>query len=164
MRPITEALITDLITQAEQSERGRMPYRFHDHHEPVQRMLNALMPGTYVTPHKHQNPDKVELISILRGQAACIHFTQDGDIEAIFVLETNGPVRGVDIRPGVYHTFVALTPCAVLEIIQGPYEAATHKQFASWAPLEGTPEALSYLGKLESRIKAAIKTGAVKQG
>lgn len=164
MRPITEALITDLIIQAEQSERGRMPYCFHEHHEPVQRMLNALLPGTYVTPHKHQNPDKVELINILRGRAACIHFTQDGDVEAIFVLETNGPVRGVDIRPGVYHTFVALTPCAVLEIIQGPYEAATHKQFAAWAPLEGSPDALTYLKKLESIINAAVETGTANQG
>jgi len=160
MRPITESLITNLIAQAEQSERGRMPYRFHEHHEPVQRMLNALMPGTYVTPHKHQNPDKVELISILRGQAACVRFSRDGEVEAVFVLEADGPVRGVDIRPGVYHTFVALTPCAVLEIIQGPYEAATHKQFASWAPLEGTPEAPAYLRQLETLIQTAIETGA----
>ncbi|MBZ0307341.1 MAG: WbuC family cupin fold metalloprotein [Anaerolineae bacterium] len=164
MRPITESLITDLIAQASQSERGRMPYRFHEHHEPVQRMINALMPGTYVTPHHHQNPNKVELISILRGKAACIHFSDSGEVQAIYVLEPDGPVRGVDIRAGVYHTFVALTPCAVLEIIQGPYEAATHKQFAAWAPLEGTLEAPAYLSKLEALVQTAIEQGTANQG
>jgi hypothetical protein len=64
----------------------------------------------------------------------------------------------VDIRPGVYHTMIALTPSAVLEIIQGPYQADTHKQFAAWAPREGTPETRDYLARLEAIAAQAIKS------
>jgi cupin fold WbuC family metalloprotein len=152
VRLITDELIAQLIEQAAQSERKRIPYRFHEHHEPVQRLINAIVPGSYITPHKHENPDKVELITILAGRAAVLRFTDDGHVQDVFVLDTAGPVRGVDIPPRMYHNFVALTPCAVLEIIQGPYHPDTHKQFAAWAPKEGTPECNAYLADLESRI------------
>lgn len=155
MRAITQTLLDDLLEQAARSERKRVPYRFHEHHEPVQRMLNAIMPGSYVTPHKHENPDKVELIAILTGKAALLHFSDQGHIEAVFILEPDGPVRGVDIPPRVYHNFVALTPCVILEIIQGPYQAETHKQFAGWAPREGSPEALGYLQQLEALVNSS---------
>jgi hypothetical protein len=44
----------------------------------------------------------------------------------------------------------------VLEIIQGPYHPDTHKQFAPWAPHEGTPEAAAYLRGLEEQITAQL--------
>ncbi len=156
MRTITNQMIQDLIAQAGNAPRKRVPYNFHEAHEPVQRMINALVPGTYVTPHKHENPDKVELISILTGQAALLHYTDTGEIVDIFILDENGPVRGVDIPPRTYHNFVALTPCAVLEIIQGPYHPDTHKQFATWAPREGSPESTAYLANLESLIRQQL--------
>lgn len=31
------------------------------------------------------------------------------------------------------------------EVKQGPYDPQRAKEFAPWAPLEGTPEALAYL-------------------
>lgn len=154
MRPITQQLLDDLLQQAARDPRGRIPYRFHEHHEPVQRMLNAITPGSYVTPHKHENPDKVELIAVLTGTAVMFEYSDTGDITEMHRMEVTGPVRGVDIPPRVYHNFVAVTPCVVLEIIQGPYHAETHKKFAPWAPLEGTPESLAYLALLESRIAA----------
>ncbi len=150
MRIITDELLDKLIEQARQSERKRVPYNLHKYHETVQRMVNALVPGSYVTPHKHQNPDKVELIAVLTGKVACFRFSETGEIEAMHILEADGPVRAVDIRPGIYHTCIALEPSAVLEIIQGPYQPETHKQFAPWAPLEGTPGTAAYLSRLEA--------------
>ena len=155
MRLITQELLEDLIERAQQSERKRVPYNLHEYHEPVQRMVNALIPGTYVTPHKHQNPDKVELIAVLIGKVACFKFSDTGEVQEVHVLEVDGPVRAVDIRPGIYHTFIALAPSAVLEIIQGPYHPDTHKQFASWAPLEGAPECAAYLARLEALVRSA---------
>ncbi len=157
MRPITQELINQLIAQAAESPRRRVPYNFHEYHEPVQRMINALVPGSYVTPHKHENPDKVELIAALTGRAAMVWYTDAGTIQTVFLLDPAGPVRGVDIPPRTYHNFVALTPCAVLEIIQGPYHPDTHKQFAPWAPREGTPEAAAYLQTLEQEIAEWLK-------
>lgn len=153
MRLITQELIDTLLAQAAQAPRKRVPYNFHEAHEPVQRMINAIVPGSYVTPHKHENPDKVELIAPLVGRAALIHYTDTGAIQDIFILDAAGPVRGIDIPPRTYHNFLALTPCAVLEIIQGPYHPDTHKQFATWAPHEDTPEAAAYLADLEQRVQ-----------
>ena len=158
MRTITQQLLQDLIERAQQSQRKRVPYNLHEYHEPVQRMVNALLPGTYVAPHKHENPDKVELIAVLTGRVACFRFSDTGDVQEVHILEANGPVRAVDIRPGIYHTFVALEPSAVLEIIQGPYQQDTHKQFATWAPLEGTPETVGYLARLETLATTAGTT------
>jgi cupin fold WbuC family metalloprotein len=154
MRLITRELINQLIEQAGQSERKRVPYRFHEHTDPVQRMINAIVPGSYITPHKHENPDKVEMIAILAGKAAVVHFSDTGQVQDVFVLDENGPIRGVDIPPRLYHNFVALTPCAVLEIIQGPYQAETHKKFASWAPHEGAAGCPAYLERLEALIES----------
>ncbi len=159
MRPITQKLLDDLLEQAAQQERRRIPYRFHEHEDSVQRMLNAILPGSYITPHKHENPDKVELIAALMGRAAVVHFTDSGGIHNIHILEPGGFTLGVDISPRVYHNFVALTPCVVLEIIQGPYIAETHKKFADWAPREGTEEAAAYLKGLEKLIYAAEMNG-----
>lgn len=154
MRTITQAQIDDLIKQAANSDRGRVPFNLHEHDEPVQRMINAIVPGSYVTPHKHQNPDKVELIAILRGSVACLRFTDTGQIEESYVLDESGPIKAVDIRPAIYHSLVALQPSAILEIIQGPYRPDTHKQFAPWAARENTREAHLYLKQLETYIRA----------
>ncbi len=148
MRTISEAMISDLIEQARQSPRLRTIYRLHEHEEPVQRMVNALIPGTYTTPHKHEDPDKVELFTILVGKVACIQFSDSGEVQQVHVLDANGPLKVVDIAPRTWHALVALEPSAVVEIIQGPYEAATHKNFAPWAPAEGSAGTDEYLTKL----------------
>jgi cupin fold WbuC family metalloprotein len=156
LRTITNAMIADLIEQARQSPRLRTIYRLHEHEEPVQRMVNALVPGTYTTPHKHENPDKVELFSILVGKIACLRFDDAGHVQQVCLLDASGPVKVVDIPPRTWHSLVALEPSAALEIIQGPYEAATHKNFAPWAPAEGSPGAAAYLKQLEALVQTRI--------
>lgn len=152
LRTITDAMIAELIEQARQSPRLRTIYRLHEHEEPVQRMVNALIPGTYTTPHKHENPDKVELFAILVGRVACLRFDDAGAVQQVCVLDAAGPVKVVDIPPRTWHSLVALQPSAVVEIIQGPYEAATHKNFAPWAPAEGAAGAAEYLRQLEEIV------------
>lgn len=146
-------MIDDLIGQAAQSPRKRTIYRLHEHEEPVQRMVNAMVPGTYTPPHKHENPDKVELFSILVGKVAVLQFNDAGDVVEVFVLDTNGPLKIVDIAPRTYHALVVLEPSAVVEIIQGPYDPQTHKQFAPWSPAEGDSQAESYLSQLEGVVR-----------
>lgn len=145
MRAITQVEIEQLIWQAKKSSRKRAILRLHEHKELVQRMVNAVVPGTYVQPHKHEDPDKVELFSILKGQVAILKFNNIGEVEATLELDEHGPMKIVEIPPRTYHSIVALQPSALLEIIQGPYVEATHKQMASWAPTEGSPKASDYL-------------------
>ncbi len=152
LRSITQIEIDDLIFQAKRSERKRKIFRLHEHHEPVQRMVNAVIPGTYITPHKHENPDKVELFNILKGSVAVLQFNETGEVEVVLRLEAKGNTKIVDIPPRTYHTLIPLEPSALLEIIQGPYEETSHKQFAPWAPREDDQKATDFLMYLTSII------------
>jgi len=71
-----------------------------------------------------------------------------------------GGVVGVDVAPGVWHTTTALTDTAIcFEVKPGPYDAATDKEFAPWAPREGDPAAAAYLAGLVSalRLSASLR-------
>ena len=75
MRVITGTEIEGLMAEANLQTRRRFILRLHEHEEPVQRMVNAILPGSYIAPHKHEDPDKVELFSILRGRVAVLRFS-----------------------------------------------------------------------------------------
>jgi cupin fold WbuC family metalloprotein len=152
MRAITRLELDNLLIEAKKLPRRRTILRLHQHHEPVQRMVNALHPGSYVTPHKHENPDKVELFALLLGQVSIVQFNDLGEIVEVQRLSENSPTRLVEITPRTYHTVIAHEPSALLEIIEGPYDAATHKVFASWAPREEHPRARDYLLYLASIV------------
>jgi cupin fold WbuC family metalloprotein len=156
IRSISQAMIDDLMQQAAESPRKRSIYRLHEHEELVQRMVNALMPGTYTPPHKHENPDKVELFAVLVGKLAILEFDDSGEVIDVLILAAQGPDRIADIAPRTYHAVVALEPSAALEIIQGPYDAQTHKQFASWAPVENSPEVPAYLSWMEAQVNRRL--------
>ena len=52
----------------------------------------------------------------------------------------------VDMPAGTWHTVLALTPDAVLlEGKAGPFDLQGPREFADWAPEEGTEEALGLL-------------------
>jgi cupin fold WbuC family metalloprotein len=153
LRIITQFEIDDLIFQAKKSPRKRVILRLHEHHEPVQRMVNAMIPSTYITPHKHEDPDKVELFSILKGRIAVLQFDELGEVIGVVMLDARGINKVVDIPPRTYHTLIAFEPSASLEIIQGPYDEKTHKQFAPWAPLEDKSKADDYLMYLTSIVE-----------
>jgi hypothetical protein len=57
-------------------------------------------------------------------------------------LEAGGPLRGIQLAEGRFHTLVALTPDSVLlEIKEGPYEPAADKDFLASFPAEGSEAA-----------------------
>ena len=52
----------------------------------------------------------------------------------------------VEIAPETYHTVCSLeTGSVAFEIKDGPFDPAAAKDFATWAPEDGTPEADAYL-------------------
>lgn len=109
--------------------------------DPLQRMFNALEPGTYVQPHRHLNPDKRELFVVLRGSVAVLLFSDRGEVVRREVL-CPGKNPGIEIAPGEWHTLCALEPgTIVFEVKDGPYNPLTDKNFAPWAPNENHPDA-----------------------
>ncbi len=152
MRAITRLELDNLLIEAKKLPRKRTILRLHEHHEPVQRMVNAIQPGSYLPPHKHENPDKLELFTVLIGQVSIIQFNDLGEIVEVQTMSENSPTRMVEIAPRLYHTVIAHEPSALLEIIEGPYDVETHKKVASWAPREENPRARDYVLYLASIV------------
>jgi cupin fold WbuC family metalloprotein len=78
-------------------------------------------------------------------------FVDDGTMRSRLFLGDTPPAtaRGIDLEPGLWHTLTAVTPHAVCyEVKPGPWDPATDKEFAPWAPLEGDPRAEEYLRTL----------------
>lgn len=152
MRTVDDQLLKKLSDKAQKSVRKRAHHLFHQFEDPVQRMVNAMEPGSYIPPHKHENPDKIEAFSILAGRAACLEFDDQGKIVKIHILDKKGPKYAVDIPPRTWHTFVSLkSGTALFEVIQGPYDPKTHKNTADWAPPED--EGQDYLKEIEKKIE-----------
>jgi cupin fold WbuC family metalloprotein len=150
---MTAELVDAAVRQSRCAPRGRMVAPLHRSlADPVHRMLNAIQPGSYVRPHRHFEPPKPEAWIVLRGRLLFVTFHDDGAIDHHLVLEAGSERFGVDLVPGGYHTVVALRPDTVIyEVKSGPYEAATDKSFAPWAPEEGTAEAEAYENGLPAR-------------
>ncbi len=131
--------------------------------DPLQRMLNAVQPGSYIQPHRHLDPPKDEAVVVLRGAFAFIPFQGDGTIDegGCLLLGAEHAAVGVDVRAELWHTLLALEPDSVFfEVKAGPYDPAQRVQAASWAPAEGSPEASDYLAGLEDRVRARLGLGS----
>ncbi|MFH0894232.1 MAG: WbuC family cupin fold metalloprotein [Bacteroidota bacterium] len=151
---INQSLLTTVSKEAAQSLRKRKNYNFHkETSDPIQRLLNAMEPGTYVCPHKHEDPDKREVFFILKGKAAVIEFDEEGNITDHEILD---PIHGryaAEIPARVYHTIVCLEAGTVAyEVKDGPYSPADDKSFAAWAPQEGSEKCDEYLNDLLKKI------------
>ena len=132
---------TDVFTAAHAAigEQGRAMICFHEPEDAVQRMVNALSPTTYIRPHHHTGTGRMEVCIALTGAAEVLIFDDAGELLERRTIRPGSALVGVEIPPGVIHTLIALQPhTTIYEIHQGPYDAATHKQPAPWAPSEGT--------------------------
>jgi cupin fold WbuC family metalloprotein len=158
----TVALIDrDLVQQkaadAAQSARKREIHNFHEGDpDTLQRMLNAIQPGSYIRPHRHLNPPKAESIILLQGALRFVPFTDEGQLDenGLIRMDLSQCVYGCDIRPGVWHTVLALAPdTVVFEVKPGPYDPTIDKEFAPWSPPEGSPQAAVFLAELEDKFR-----------
>ena len=152
MIKISDEIIEQTLKEARSTDRKRAMHLFHNKEDILQRMINAMMHGTYVQPHIHQDPDKLEIFSILRGEVGVLTFDNKGGIEDKVLLRKGGTLV-TEIPPRTWHSLVVLsTEAVVYEIIEGLYNPLTHKVFASWAPPEGSSKVQEYLGSLRDHF------------
>jgi len=147
--PIDVNLLVESVEASRESPRGRIILPLHKQgNDPLQRMLNALQPNSYIHPHRHA-VERGESLIVVSGTLLCLFFNDAGGVEQSFRLQAGSDLFGVDIDGGVWHCFMALEPDTVLfEVKPGPYNAETDKEFALWAPEECSPEAAGYLEAL----------------
>jgi cupin fold WbuC family metalloprotein len=155
---LTNDLLGLAQNTARSSSRSRVILPLHKSAgDPLQRMLNAMEPGTYVQPHRHSSPPKAESIVVLAGAICFVMFDEQGNVNLMQDIVAGSPTFGIDVDAGVYHTFLPLVSgTVVFEAKPGPYSAADDKDFADWAPKEGSEGVVCYLEML-SRLRE--KTG-----
>jgi cupin fold WbuC family metalloprotein len=156
---VSDQQIKALLHRARSSKRRRAIFNYHRPTDRLQRMLNAGMRDTYVAPHVHDHPRKLEIFLILKGSIAVVAFDDGGGLADCVILSDKGPIRAAEIPAGTWHSFVVLTQSAVVyELVDGRYDPLTHKHFASWAPDENdTPSASAFLSKLRRQVGLAAK-------
>ena len=159
------AVDRDLVAQkardAAANPRQREIHCLHAGDEAVlQRMLNALQPGTYARPHRHLAPAKDEGFVLLAGRAGVAVFEEDGSLRDgnLVLLDREAGALAADVRAGAWHALVCLAPDTVLyEAKNGPYSPADDKDFAPWSPAPDTDAARAWVQALEARFRALFR-------
>ncbi|HNW90878.1 MAG TPA: WbuC family cupin fold metalloprotein [Bacteroidales bacterium] len=155
----TDKKLLDAISyKARHSSRKRQNHNFHkSESEVLQRMLNALEPGTYIRPHKHENPGKNEVFMVLRGRILVLEYNEDGSIRDHVILDKATENFATEIPPGRYHSMIPLDPGTVAyEMKEGPYHPGTDKLFAPWSPEECSNAAEAFLQNIFDQLGISL--------
>ena len=117
---IDKYLLDEVASKARASERLRMNYNLHESLEDsVQRMLNALEPGTVLPIHRHQHT--AETYALLRGRIDVMFYDERGTEVQRFELDPTRGAYGVHIPAGQWHTLEVHESAVILEVKEGPY-------------------------------------------
>lgn len=155
MQIIDKALLDATTALAKNNPRLRMNHNFHDRlTDPVNRLINAMEPGSYIRPHRHTNPDRDECFLLLRGKVAAFIFDEEGNITEKIVLSPAQGVYGADIKAGLWHGLLVMEPGSVIyEVKAGPFAPLCPANVAPWSPEPDDKEAVKHF--LEKLKKAA---------
>lgn len=120
--PLLQSTIIDETTQrASESPRLRMNYNLHESFEDsVQRMFNALEPGTIVPIARH--PYSSETLIMLRGKLRVLIYDDNKNIIEDVVIAPNSENIGYHIPKGTWHKVESLEHGTIcFETREGPY-------------------------------------------
>lgn len=119
---ITYQLLDTISTQAKESPRLRMNYNLHESLDAkVQRLFNAMEPGTVIPIQRHQNT--AETLMLVRGKMKVVLYNDNKNIIEEAILSHESGNYGVHIPVGVWHCVEILEPGTVMfEVKEGPYE------------------------------------------
>lgn len=160
MKIIDTDLLDRTSAQARTEQRLRKNYNFHEKlDDPVNRLLNALEPGTYLPVHRHLNPAKDESVIVLRGSVASFIFNDRGEITACAVIDPAEGVYGFDIPAGEWHGLLVLqSGTVVFEAKPGPYVPVSPENMAPWTPADNDPEGIEhFLDNLQNELSERNK-------
>ncbi len=136
IKRIDKSLLDATSEAAKANPRLRMNYNIHDDlDDPINRLINAMEPGTYVCPHRHTDPPKTEACVVLRGSLDVLIFDDEGNVLQRETLNPGKGVYGIDIPAGIWHGLIIREPGTVVyEVKTGPYTPVPETDLAPWAP------------------------------
>ena len=119
---LTSAILDETTEKAVTTPRLRMNYNIHDSFEDsVQRMFNALEPGTVVPIARH--PYSNETLIMLRGKLRVLIYNDKKNVIEDVIIAPNTDNIGYHIPKGTWHTVQSLEHGTVcFETREGPYE------------------------------------------
>lgn len=138
---IDETQLNSFIRQAQESPRKRFLLLLHDGDwETSHRMINTILPESYVAPHLHKESVQKELYQPLKGEAAVLFFEKDGELRDVRYMGGKYGEKLIEVPSGTYHTVAPFTPFVMLEVKgqKEDYSPEKDKNFAPWVPAEGT--------------------------
>ena len=145
-----KALFSDLKQKAAESPRRRANFNVHKSYtDMVQRLFIAMMPDSYVRPHRHVQAHKWEFFMVMEGELDILFFNDEGVVTERVTLAANGETSGIEIPPNTWHATVCSSPVVFMEVKQGPYEVTDDKGFANWSPEEGSELVPRFLASLK---------------
>jgi cupin fold WbuC family metalloprotein len=163
MKVIDEALLKKLCAQSLLAPRKRINYNLHEPHDLYQRFINVINTGSYMHPHRHK-PGDDETFIIIQGICFAVVFDNNGIVTDWCMLNRFKGAYCVDIPAGTWHTLIVATNgTAIIEAKAGPYDPTTAKEFAPWAPKEGSAESNLYLADLTEKMKKAADDVLMKE-
>jgi cupin fold WbuC family metalloprotein len=127
MMIIDNELLDVLTKEAKSTKRLRKNFNFHKTlNDNVQRLLNALEPGTIMPIHRHINTD--ETYFVIRGRLRVIVYNDNKELVSSTELNPLEGNYGVNIAAGQWHTIEVLESGTVIfEVKEGPYKPLESK-------------------------------------
>ena len=118
---LRDSIINQVTEGAKQSPRLRMNYNLHESVEDsVQRMFNALEPGTIVPIARH--PYSSETLIMLRGRLRVLMQNDNKEMIEDVIIAPNTENIGYHIPKGTWHKVESLeTGTVCFETREGPY-------------------------------------------
>lgn len=118
---LTTKILDETSAKAKTSSRLRMNWNLHESFEDgVQRMFNALEPGTEVPIARHR--DSAESLIILRGSLRILIFNDNKEVIEDVVIDPGTENIGYHIPKGAWHQVQSLAEGTILfETREGPY-------------------------------------------
>ena len=157
MKVFSNQYCEDLLNSATQSHRLRAHANIHDSYDDhCQVLFNAINANSYIRPHRHSLDPKAECLIAIKGLFGFIGFTSEGYIDSVILFgsekysEKLSIASGLELPPGVWHTVISLADQSILfEVKAGPFDPNLAKEYALWAPEEGSVDAQGYLNTLK---------------
>ncbi len=118
---LTQDIVNQVSDEAKTSPRLRMNHNLHESFEDsVQRMLNAIEPGSIIPIARH--PESNETLILLQGRLLVLIYNDQKEVIENVVLDKSLGNIGYHIPKGVWHSVKSLDSGTVLfETREGPY-------------------------------------------
>ena len=120
-----QAFLNELLAKAKESPRLRMNFDLRTSSaDTSQRMLNALLPGTEVAIHRHEDTAETVVCLCGRLEEMIYEVLPDGTFQEVsrHLLCPSEGKYGIQIPVGAWHTICVLEPSVIFEAKDGAYK------------------------------------------